>query len=248
MRTSRLIAAVGALALVGAANADIMTSFDSSEGFTAGVADGQNGYDAYVASTTQPVIETANPFSGDQHLRISDDPAIADGTSTGVFSPLDTPAAVLGSTLSIEVYIDDAVGADYNIIGQSPSQGFLTYQVNFNFQGNIRVVDDIGAGLAFIDTGVAYQQQSYANLTIDFDPVAGTIEYFYDGSSIYVGGLVAGTNVEGLVINSDNWQGTSGSSPAFADFDDLSLVQDIPEPGSLALLGLGGLAILRRRR
>jgi hypothetical protein len=80
------------------------------------------------------------------------------------------------------------------------------------------VLDDLGAGLTFVDTGVDYIPGSYIPLQINVDPVANTIEYSYNVASIYssVAGVFAGTLVEQLVILSDN--NNSGES---ADFDSL---------------------------
>ena len=54
--------------------------------------------------------------------------------------------------------------------------------------------------------------------------------------------LNSATTVTGFRISSE---GSSATDGVF--FDDISITQ-VPEPGSLALLGLGGLCLLRRRR
>lgn len=209
--------------------ADIVTSFDTGEGFVVGsIVDGQNGWTQFVASAAQPTVSDTNPFSGDAHLNISDDPAIGDGTLTGGFSPLD-PDGLPSSTpslFSVMLYIDDILGADYDVVGQTPNEGFLTYRVKFNFQGNIFILDDPDATLQFVDTGVAWDQQSYSQLMVDLDPSTSTIEYFYNGNLIYTGNMFAGTTVEQVICLSDNFQGAATNPGAFGDFDDINLIQN----------------------
>ncbi len=211
-------------------NAQISTGFDTSEGFTVGaVIGGQNGwtqFDTDPPSFTQPIVSSDNPFAGDAALRIADEPAFADGTNTGGFSPPVPYAANSPSTTSVQVSITDEEGADYFVIGQSPMEMAATYRVQFNFLGNIFVVDDIGAGPVFVDTGVAFNRVGdYVELRVEFDPVAGAIRYFYGGSLIYTGVVWSGTTVEEVILGSDNFQGLSLVQPAFADFDSLSFVE-----------------------
>ncbi len=219
------------------------TGFDSSEGFGTGVLNGQNGWTVFNASTAQPIVSDANPAGGDQHMRIEKDPAIPTNTLTGGFSP-DMGALPVGpSTTSIDVAINMTGGADYTVVPQAPSQNSLTARVNFRFDGNIRVLDNLGAGLAFVDTGADWiGDGQYRNLTIAVDPGANTIDYFYDGALIYssVAGVFAGTTTEQVVLFSDNFH----AAGEVGDFDNLAIT---PEPTSLGLLALGALALIRRR-
>ena len=187
-------------------------------------------------------MDTVNPYAGEQHLRISHDPGNPTGTLTGGFSPDLGPQNDDPVSVSVMVAIGATGGADYDVVPQAPSQGFLTARVNFSYLGDIRVLDDLGSGLAFIDTGVVWVPGGYKDLTIDIDAGGNTIDYSYDGSLIYssVAGIFAGTRVEQVVLISDNWHVDD-----LGDFDNLVIT---PEPTTLALVGLGGLLALRRRR
>lgn len=214
------------------------TGFEAPD-FAAGDINGQSGWSVFSGDTAQ-VVSTANPATGAQHYRNQFESAFGTGTNVGAFSPDTGPSTIEPQTMSLDVNIGATGGADYDIVPQAPSQSFLTARVKFNYLGNIFVLDDTGLGLAFEDTGVAWTPGVYKNLTIDMDPGANTMDYYYDGSLIWssVAGVYAGTAMEQVVILSDNWHfGESG------DFDNLSVT---PEPASLLLLVLGALAIRRR--
>jgi hypothetical protein len=90
--------------------------------------------------------------------------------------------------------------------------------MEFDFGGNIVVIDDLGAGGVFVDTGVAFIQDQYVEASINLETVAGNIEYSYNGSVIYTGNIWAGTRVEQIILASDNFQGLAGNPPdAFGD-------------------------------
>ena len=214
------------------------------EGFAVGPVDGQFGYTIFGGGDTNAVsIDTANPAGGNQHLRVANDAQASPGTLRGAFTPTAADVADPIITMSVDVSIGATGGADYDVVPQAPTQGFLSARVKFNFLGNIFILDDTGGGLSFIDTGIAWTVGSYENLTIEMDRSAGTLDYYYGGSHIYssVSGIFAGTAFEQVVLLSDNF-----NAGEVGDFDNLTV--SIPAPASLALLGLGGLAATRRRR
>ncbi|MFQ5494210.1 MAG: IPTL-CTERM sorting domain-containing protein, partial [Phycisphaerae bacterium] len=198
----------------------LATGFEAVDGFAPGYIGGQAGWTAFIASLAEGHIDTINPAGGTQHLRISQDPAVSLGTFTGAFSPDVGPLASGASTVSVDVAIGATGGADYIVAAQSPSEGFLTWQVRFSFLGTIRILDDDGfGGFADFDTGVAWSVGPYVNLTVCDDPAAGTTDYFYGGVLIHSQSVhVTGTRVEQIVLLSDNFQGSDSG-----DFDNLSL-------------------------
>jgi len=246
----RLIAVAVVAALASVASANIYaTGFEATEGFATGFIGGQNGWSAFSASTVEGHVDTVNPASGAQHLRISNDPAAGAGNYVGGFSPDWGPQPAGQYTVSVDVCIGATGGADYDIVPQAPSQSFLTARVKYFWDdydldgtpGDVVVLDDDGTGLTYYDTGYDYTPGVYHNLTIDIDAIGNTIDYYFDGTLAYSGmaGVFAGTSVEQVVFLCDNWNaGESG------DFDNLLVT---PEPTSLVLLALGGLALIRRR-
>ena len=98
----------------------------------------------------------------------------------------------------------------------------------------------------------------WMTITAIVDTVNGTVNYSISsddsGNSVVVGTLDSNignsfaTTGSASIIYADLFSSVSDNAAlSFGVYDNFS-VTDVPEPGSLALLGLGGLALLRRRR
>jgi hypothetical protein len=216
------------------------------ETFAPGAISGQMGWTTFAANMTAPVISTANPASGVQHLRITLG-AGAGSSLNGAFSPDFGDFVNESSQIGVDVFISQTGAQNAQFVGQAPSQGFLTWRVIFAGDGSILVLDDAdgvpGGGLAFIDSGDDWTPGAYFNFRVDTDPIANSLTYYLNNSLIYTGsvGVFAGTAVEQVLLFGDN----AYTSSSFTDYDNLSIV---PAPGAGVLVGFAGLALLRRRR
>ncbi|MDP6380637.1 MAG: hypothetical protein QF662_04755, partial [Phycisphaerae bacterium] len=143
------------------------TGFEPAEGFSTGFIGFQGGWSYYAGNTTQPVISGANPAGGTQHLRLDEHAGLDVGTTVGAFSPDLGPLASGEYSVSVDVAISGLFGADYRVIAQSPSQGLKTAWLNFSWLGDIKVVDDVGVGSQWVDTGQDWSTGAYRNLTIN---------------------------------------------------------------------------------
>lgn len=231
------------------------TGFETAEGYLVGPISGQNGWAASVnANQASFNVNTANPFAGAQHLRIGFDDAVPVGSQRVILSPNLGAFAGGSSSTSVMVNISGDQGANWDVIGQAPSQALLTWRLRFNWNGGtagtpgeIFILDDPDAdgpgGLAFVDTGVVWNEGAYTELRVETDSDADAIRYYYGGNLIYTGvaGIFAGTSVEQFVVVTDNFQ----EPGEVGDFDNLVIV---PAPGSMALLGVGLAVGARRRR
>lgn len=230
----------------------LSTGFESP--FTPGNISGQQGYTVFAANTaTTAVVSTASPFAGAQHLRLTD--GGANGTLTGAFSPSITQPANDAAQFNVQMRISNLGGANYDVLGQAPTQSVLSFRADFDFEGNLFVLDFNASGvLGFVDTGVQFPVNTYFNFGVTFLPggpvgvpataPAGKIVYTINGVPVYTADtLVAGNRIEQLIFLSDNFQ----LANEFGDFDNVS-VAPVPEPTSLGLLAVGGLALARRRR
>lgn len=206
--------------------------FEASEGFTIGPFDGQKSWTVSGVNLPFAAISNANPFTGSQHLRMTSDSTTGSGTLRIALSPEQSTTANSPCTVYIKVNISNDGGADYDILGQAPSQGVIAWRVKFSWSddslsgpGMIYVLDMISGSLVYVNTQVAWSHRVYRELRVDFDPQANVIRYFYDGSLIYTGHMISATAIEQIAIVNDNWQ-QDGET---ADFDALS-VQTLGEP------------------
>jgi hypothetical protein len=191
----------------------LSSGFEAGDGFALGALEPQGGWTASGTNAPWASISNLNPFAGAQHLRLANDPAVAGGSARVFLSPPVVVAPLSPSQVKEMIYISNDGGADYDLIGQAPSQGFITWRVKFHYTdlagtgpGTIFILDDLGAGLVFVDTGVLWAEGSYRELKVQFDPAAAEIRYFYDGVLIYTGSIYAGTAVEQVGGLHDNFQ------------------------------------------
>jgi hypothetical protein len=191
--------------------------------FATGPVAGQAGW---VANTPDgsPIVSNNNPLDGDQHLRLTEVPGVAPGTLLGGFTPTCAPG---GSELQADVFISAIDGANYILIpGVGTATGLdIVTQMIFNFDGNVVVVDNEGAGAVGVNTGVAWPVGEYFTARI---AVVGTqIEYYINDDLIYTGNLPfpAANTITRAVVAHDNFHlGENG------DVDNLTFGEGIGGP------------------
>jgi hypothetical protein len=206
--------------------------FESSEGFTLGSFDGQGGWAASGTSLPFASIAGANPFTGSQHLRMIHDSTLGQGAQRVALSPQQPTAANTASTVYMKIAISNDGGAEYDVVGQAPTQGSITWRVKFSWTddtgagpGTIFILDNTPTGLGYVSTHTQWAPGIYKELRVDFDAGGGVTRYYYDEALIYTGSHVSGTAVEQIAILHDNFQKPNET----ADFDALS-VQTLGEP------------------
>lgn len=234
--------------------------FEAGEGFSPGFLGGQAGWTVFANSTTQPIIDNSNPSSGSQHMRIENDASAGILVDIGGFSPdLGPQTPGVENRFSADFMISSSGGSDYYLVGQAPSLNAATWDVNFDWNGNIFVADDLGGGFAYEDTGVAWPVNTYFNIEVVTNPGGSPgVEYYLDGSLIWTQTVMlsASDNVEQIVFFNDNFQ-VQGE---VADMDNFMLDTDslagpaapaMPVPSlstwGLILMSLGLLYIVRRK-
>lgn len=139
------------------------TSFEAGEGFTAGawMGDGNQGaingplytWDSRCSltngSSIEGHIETANPLSGTQHLRLSRDPAVGTipfGCIIDARVPTDAvaesnPTPIGPTTLSVNIAISDRFGPNYVLQPQAKAIGSRVTTLLFFYYGTVYVIE-----------------------------------------------------------------------------------------------------------
>lgn len=187
--------------------------FEPGEGFVPGPVGGQAGWFSWTLSD-EPHIDTANPHSGIQHVRICWEPDVSWGIEAVSPTVVDTVADA--SWFSVWVHIGATGGAGYVVILESVREQATTARVWFESDGDIKVLERLpGGAWTWVDTGIDWIPGSYEELEIRVDPLDEEMQYSY-GSSSYYSDVVDGTVVERVWLASDNVQNTVN-----ADFDDL---------------------------
>lgn len=125
-----------------------------------------------------------------------------------------------------------------------PTSGSVTY----DFVGTVAAT----AGSAFTGFGESYP--SLLNSTTMLDVAPGTVDY--SGTSTYTGVLFTVTVASTTELGYYGYVSESNIRSTYYAFDDVGAsstpysitVQAVPEPATLAALGLGASAFLRRRK
>lgn len=188
---------------------DGTVSFEESEGFSLGFIDEQQGWSTFSSNVVQPSVSTDRASDGSRSLKMAKEPNLEEGEDVGAFSPMLSLNDQIIS-ISVDVYIEDTSGADYDLMVQAPSQGesgLLTSRVKFRFLGQIMVVDtnpETGE-VELVNTGVDWLVGEWATLEQTLNLFDDTITYSYNGEVIHVGSFFSGTAVEELLFVHDNW-------------------------------------------
>lgn len=173
-----------------------------------------------------------------------------------------TGSALTGVTFSTSGWAgflatSDKVG--YNAAGVGNYTGTPYSDLSFNdgiFRGNGNAFITISG----LDTNLTYDLSIASNMFANaafgatvLEPVSGETGA-YTGTSIINGGTVAGPNPNPITPFTLTGLQTNGSGDLTLQLSNNPVIISaltitaVPEPGSLALMGLGGLCVLRRRR
>jgi hypothetical protein len=267
-------AALAALALGAfSANAQTLfsTGFEAAEGYTNGTQLSANanwtgdGQDASGWQVTNTTVGGSGAKTGTQWVLASSPTAsvptryqwtvtpvtdfsvnstIVAGVDTKLVSP--SSGSTNRSTLAgIQMYdaAVELIGALYLIHDTQNAAGGGAGEMLLEF--------DSGDGTTFnvYDLGVANATNQYVNLSLAANFQTGVLTAFFNGSALPDLGNTGGrTDFHDFDIVDGRITTTSGGTADRAGFDNYSVVQTVPAPASLALLGLAGGATLRRRR
>lgn len=243
----KFLSAAAVLAIASGANAAVIYSTSFESPFTVGALNGQQGWTADAGS----VANTAgNARTGTQYAQMTGSQI---GTSAkwawnGNFS---LSAAQLAVAPIVRAGVWTAQGG--NLGTKVVTAGLDLYDTNvarigliyIASDGSVNVLD--GNGLGGGTAAGTVNVSAYHHLEVEANFQTMTVEFFVDGVSIYVGGHVSSDFGDADIRSTRSTTGTGGTTYITA-YDDFTLENNVPAPGALALMGLGGLVAGRRRR
>jgi hypothetical protein len=167
-----------------------------------------------------------------------------------------TLAASPGTKASI-INAGNDIGSGGTLLGYGAGPGVQYYRTLFELPefshatANLALAVDNGARVWINGVEIARETsflaenwaRPYSTLTINANGTIGGVTLFDWTASSFTGWL-PGENELILAIRNPDTEGADAGAIAFR----MDVLTSIPEPGTLSLLGLGGLALLRRRR
>ena len=236
---TRSVSTVALLATLSAANGQ--SFLDTFDTYTPGSIAGQGGWSGWNGNATLAgTVSTLQASSGTQSLQL-----VAGNDTVRTFSGVTSGQW----TFSLRQYIPAASsGSSYVILLNS-------YPTTLNYSAQL--LTDFTAGLVGVFDGASVQQGStlslvkdqWVDIRFDFDLNANSVSAFYNNGLLATypwqsGGL---NQLQALDLYPDEAAGSAQVGSVF--YDNVQLSQTpVPEPGSLTLLALGGLAVLIRSR
>lgn len=228
----KVIVLFGVVLIAGTASA-LSFGFESSEGFTVGALDGQNGWNAV------PHYSVVNDFArtGTQSVLANGD----NGTHYAWVDLIESPGFTSGSFSGSTWMHIGANTVDDRVQGIQAWGNARGWTVGLKRNGDI--VGGFGNLYQAPVLGtVVNPSQRWINIRLSFDIGAGTAIATVDGQTFNLtgAGLTSFTDMD---LVSDYV--SSFASAGFVHFDDFEVV---PEPATMTVLALGALAALRRRK
>lgn len=182
-------------------------SFEASEGFTLGDINTQNGWSITSCGLgcfiDNQLVSDEMSTDGNYSLKID-----YDGTFGGQSSPVmggfynyTVPIPYATAIFSADMYMSELGGANFRFGTINYTAGSYTLIVEFDYQGNIWVVDN---GV-FVDTGVSWSAMTWYNVRLE--TTGNTVKYFIDDVEIYAGTLIVNEDVDEVAFVHDNYGG-----------------------------------------
>ncbi|MCA8958951.1 MAG: dockerin type I repeat-containing protein [Planctomycetes bacterium] len=156
------------------------------------------------------IVGGTAPLSGTQALELVRDAALGDAMTWGAFSPL-VPADDVEQVVDVALRIAGMGGPTYDVIVQSPTDGFAVAWVRFANDGDVLVYQPWAGSFAHVSTGYDWLANvgagNYLSLQIlvsELEIAASRVTISIEGTKIFNGPTLGSTFVEQVVFATDN--------------------------------------------
>lgn len=236
MKSTSLTGLGASLALVAAvSSAGAQGMFDNFDSYTLGSIHGQGGWEGWTGiGSVAGTVTAAQAFSGSQSLQVvagNDTVRPFTGVASGLW------------TLSLQQYVPStSSGTSWLILMNS-------YPANLNWSAQMYADITAGQMRSYEDEGasVALVTDQWVPIRFDINLTDNSVSSYYNDTLLATHAWQSGgiNELQALDLYPDEGAGSAQVGPVFYDNLQLSVV---PEPTSLCLLLLGGLAFLIRGR
>lgn len=236
-------------AVVGVSRADYVTGFETSDnpGYVAGsTIDGVDGWTKTNGLTTDNLVTSDVVNSGTQAMRLGRNT----GGTAAWASASKTIDALDDSHVIADVYMAsqaDVVGSYIYFGGSTAATANAAAQFGFTSGNQLRYRD---GSSDVVVPDVTYQANTYYHFVADIDLVNKAYDLTITGPGITNAITITGVAFRNSGVDEIGWvialnSSASGAPNRLLWVDDLSIT---PEPATMALLSLGTVGLLRRRR
>src|SRR5690606_13008648 len=112
--------------------------------------------------------------------------------------------------MSFDLHVEATGGSDYQLIAQSPTQGSVVIRMNFDWQGNVQILDEVEGTVGYQNVG-PYDAGVWNTVDVEVNKFDGAIYYYLNDELIYEGVIYGADVVEQFVFLHDNFNaGESG--------------------------------------
>lgn len=195
-------------------NAQQTISFETSEGYTAGNINTQNGWTTTGSGpgtfVENQVVSSESATTGTNSLKLTQETAFPGQSSpiVGAFYNYATPVPNTAAVFSADYFISqqDADSSNFIFGLVNLTAGVFVARFEFDFQGNIFVLDLDGTGqVVRLDTATAWSANTWYNIRMEISGT--TITYFVDNVQIHQGQLTSNNAIEQVRFSHDNFEG-----------------------------------------
>jgi hypothetical protein len=214
--------------------------------FTAGPLPGQDGWQRIGGNATFATIQGSVVNSGSQALRMDTSPISSAWLWKDLTYSQGTHGPVVTTTASFlfdnNAQGNSAFGFDaYDVTGANRVAGL--------FVGGDGLARLIGSDSLFVDSAVTLTANTWYTIGISINFATGAVTGSVNGNSLGISTTTNQTTLGDVDLYVNAFGVGTGTSGGFNNiYVDNYMVQAVPEPATMAALGLGVAALIRRRR
>lgn len=195
-----------------------LISFETSEGYTAGNIDGQQGWTTTGTGAGQPnvanqLVSAEQAVAGTNSLKITKEAAFPGQQNpiVGAFKQLGSTIPHTNFVLSFDIRITEQTPAsslfEFQTVGQGPTGGVYVVRLRFSETGTILAAQTVGTTSSFATTTGTWVPNTWYRVKIE--GTATGINYYLNGTQILAGQFFSPYAFTEMRFVHDNYAGNA---------------------------------------